>query len=71
MREIHISVLSPKVTMNPSQTHKDSDFAWKADESSFIYIILKIYSDIDYPSVSREAEIKLTDFEAKDDHYII
>lgn len=71
MREIWMSVLSPTVTMNPSQPNKDSDLAWRADESSFIYIVWKIYYDIDYPSVSMQAEIKLTDFKAKDDHYII
>lgn len=71
MRDIQMSVLSLTVTTNPSQTHKDSDLAWREDESSFIYTIWKIYCDTDYPSVSKQAEIKLTDFEAKDDHYII
>lgn len=67
MREIQMSVLSPSVSTNPSQLNKGSDLGWRVDESSFIYVIC----DIDYPSVSGQAEIKLTDFEAKEDHYII
>lgn len=71
MREIQMSALSPSASINLSQLNKDSDLAWRVDESSFIDTRWKIYCDIDYPSVSRQAEIKLTDFEAKEDHYII
>jgi len=57
--------------MNPSQLKKDLDLAWKMDKNAFIYITWKTYRNIDYPSVSRQAEIKLTDFEVKEDHYVI
>lgn len=66
-----MSIFSPPVSMNPSQLNKDLDLAWRREESFFTYITWKAYCDIDYPSVSRQAEIKLTDFEVKEDHYVI
>lgn len=66
-----MSTFSLPVSMNPSELKKDLDLAWKMDKNAFIYITWKTYRNIDYPSVSRQAEIKLTDFEVKEDHYVI